>query len=239
MGADFFAKVWDAVSGEELHSFQHEHIVKCVAFSPDGSSLATGSNEKLLRVFDLKNPNSDPFVISGHTSGLRHISFLGNGEQIVSCADDRTVRFWDCSTGKEIHRLDFNSVPNGIEVSHDNTILTVACGSTVSFWDTSSYEKIKEFPVPSLVHSASLHAEEKTLKCIRWIIQQDRSSSHLKDTLDQCIVYVFRRTENFTLPDQKMEHYDCGRLLSEKRTAYGNAPIRMLPIFLPQSKLKG
>ena len=118
--ADFFAKVWDAVSGEELHSFQHQHIVKCVAFSPDGSSLATGSNEKLLRVFDLKNPNSggelilffhvllrcnylhfsDPFVISGHTSGLRHISFLGNGEQIVSCADDRTVRFWDCSTGK-------------------------------------------------------------------------------------------------------------------------------------------
>jgi WD40 repeat protein len=42
----------------------------------------------------------DPFIISGHTSGLRHIAFLGKGEKIVSCADDRTVRFWERSTGK-------------------------------------------------------------------------------------------------------------------------------------------
>jgi serine-threonine kinase receptor-associated protein len=42
----------------------------------------------------------DPFIISGQTSGLRHIAFLGKGEKIVSCADDRTVRFWERSTGK-------------------------------------------------------------------------------------------------------------------------------------------
>lgn len=56
--ADFIAKVWDAVTGEEIHSFQHQHIVKCVAFSPDGSLLATGSNEKLLRIYDLNNPTA-------------------------------------------------------------------------------------------------------------------------------------------------------------------------------------
>lgn len=56
--ADFIAKVWDAVSGEEIHSFQHQHIVKCVAFSPDGNTLATGSNEKLLRIYDLRNPSA-------------------------------------------------------------------------------------------------------------------------------------------------------------------------------------
>ena len=116
--ADFIAKVWDTVTGEEVYSFQHQHIVKCVAFSPDGNLLATGSNEKLLRIYDWNNPTAgkdvksvfqnlinnlfftDPFIISGHTSGLRHISFLGKGEKIVSCADDRTVRFWERSTGK-------------------------------------------------------------------------------------------------------------------------------------------
>lgn len=56
--ADFAAKVWDAAAGEEIHSFQHQHIVKCVAFSPDGSYLATGSNEKLLKIFDLNSPSS-------------------------------------------------------------------------------------------------------------------------------------------------------------------------------------
>lgn len=100
--ADFIAKVWDAVTGDELHSFQHQHIVKCVAFSPDGRRLATGSNEKLLRIYDLANPSADPFIISGHTSGLRHISFLSKADRIVSCADDRTIRFWECSTGKVV-----------------------------------------------------------------------------------------------------------------------------------------
>ena len=42
----------------------------------------------------------DPFVMSGHTSGLRHISFIGGSEHMVSCGDDRTVRFWERSSGK-------------------------------------------------------------------------------------------------------------------------------------------
>jgi len=163
--ADFMAKVWDAASGDEIHSFQHQHIVKCVAFSPDGTLLATGSNEKLLRIYDLNNPSSEPFVMSGHSSGLKHISFIGNRERMVSCADDRTVRFWERSSGKEIHRLDFSSTPDGIEVSQDNTILTVASGNTVSFWNTETFEKIKEFQVSTSVHSASLHPSRSVFVC--------------------------------------------------------------------------
>ncbi len=54
----FFRKVWDAVTGDELKSFTHKHIVKSVAFSPDGKSLLTGSNEKILRIFDLSKPET-------------------------------------------------------------------------------------------------------------------------------------------------------------------------------------
>jgi len=51
-------KVWDAVSGEELKTFQHKHIVKCVDFSTDGNYLLTGSQEKMLRIFDLEKPDA-------------------------------------------------------------------------------------------------------------------------------------------------------------------------------------
>ncbi len=54
----FCRKLWDAVSGDELQSFAHKHIVKTVAFSSDTNHLLTGSNEKLLRVFDLNNTDS-------------------------------------------------------------------------------------------------------------------------------------------------------------------------------------
>lgn len=56
--ADFSGKVWDAVSGEQLHSFQHNHIVKSVDFSQDSGLLVTGSNEKLIRIFDLQQPDA-------------------------------------------------------------------------------------------------------------------------------------------------------------------------------------
>lgn len=46
------------MSGDELQSFPHKHIVKCVEFSDDGSRLLTGSNEKLLRIYDLNKPDA-------------------------------------------------------------------------------------------------------------------------------------------------------------------------------------
>lgn len=60
--ADFNAKVWDAIKGEEVHSFQHKHIVKSVNFSTDSNHLCTGSNEKLVRIYDLNKPEEAPQV---------------------------------------------------------------------------------------------------------------------------------------------------------------------------------
>lgn len=59
----FTGKVWNAVSGEEVHSFQHKHIVKSVAFNESSENLVTGSNEKLIRVFNLQQPNAGNNVI--------------------------------------------------------------------------------------------------------------------------------------------------------------------------------
>ena len=63
------SKLWDAVSGDELKTFPHKHIVKVVRFSHNGNHLLTGSNEKLLRVFDLNTPDSGQFAIFGAATG--------------------------------------------------------------------------------------------------------------------------------------------------------------------------
>ena len=59
----FFRKLWDAEKGEELQTFAHKHIVKSVNFNKDGTLLLTGSNEKLLRVFDLGKPDAGMTLI--------------------------------------------------------------------------------------------------------------------------------------------------------------------------------
>lgn len=87
--ADFNAKVWDAIKGEELHSFQHNHIVKSVDFSTDSNYLCTGSNEKLIRIFDLNKPEATPQVfqdladssVIDHFFQLVVFSFLQNAQK--------------------------------------------------------------------------------------------------------------------------------------------------------------
>jgi len=47
--ADFSAKIWNAVSGEEELNLAHKHIVKSVNFSSCSKYLATGSNDKKIK----------------------------------------------------------------------------------------------------------------------------------------------------------------------------------------------
>lgn len=166
--ADFTAKVWDAVSGTELLSFPHKHIVKSVDFSQDGSHLVTSSNEKLIRIWDLSKPEAAVKEFPGHTGGIKQANYFQNDTKIVSCSDDKTLRVWDIASGQEEYKMDFPSVPNSLEVSRDGRILTVCSGRTVSFFDacrSSSLPKINEVTVPTPVSSASLHPDSSVFVC--------------------------------------------------------------------------
>lgn len=129
------SQVWDAITGDVLQSFQHQHIVKSVAFSADSAYLVTGSNERLVRLYDLNRPDAEPVVYTGHTGAIKSVNFLRGQSHVVSCADDQTIRVWDRNTGSEVQKIDLPAVPNSLEVSRDGSTITVAHGSTVSFWD--------------------------------------------------------------------------------------------------------
>lgn len=163
--ADFTAKVWNAVSGDEMHSFAHKHIVKCVDFSPDARLLLTGSNEKLLRIYDLDKPNADPEIINGHSSNLRCCLWLNGDKHVISASDDKTIRLWDAQNKTEIRKLELNSVVNDLELSVDGSLLTVAYSNKVAFLNSETFEILKEFEIGSAVNSASLHPTKNTFVC--------------------------------------------------------------------------
>lgn len=62
--ADFSARLWDAVTGNEVHEFVHKHIVKSVDFAADRSKLATAGHEGILRIYDVGSPGSPPTEVS-------------------------------------------------------------------------------------------------------------------------------------------------------------------------------
>lgn len=163
--ADFSGKVWDGVSGEEKFSFQHKHIVKSVSFDGPCERLVTGSNEKLIRIFSLQQPNSEPELFEGHLGSIKRAIFFRNDRCVVSCADDKSMRVWDRASGAEVQRIDFSTNPNSLELSADRTMLTVAHGNSVSFFDAATLGWVKEVKVPTLVAAASLHPDKQMFVC--------------------------------------------------------------------------
>jgi len=163
--ADFSAKIWNALTGDEIHSFAHKHIVKCVDFSEDSSSLLTGSNEKLLRIYDLNRPDADAELFAGHINSLRCCLWMPGKRQFISASDDKTIRVWDVQSKTEVRKLEVSAAVADIELSRDGQLLMAAFGNTVAFWDTATFEKLQEYEIASQVNSASLHPEKHSFVC--------------------------------------------------------------------------
>jgi len=164
---DFSAKVWDAITGDELLELKHRHIVRAADWSADSNTLVTGGKEAKLRIFDINQPESEPRIVTGHTSTIKAVRFMPQPTTFLSASEDKTLRLWDVRTDAEIKRIDFEGSVNSIELSRDHSMLTIAAGNEVCFLETQSYQCIKRFSLGVIeangygVNSATLHPERK------------------------------------------------------------------------------
>jgi flagellar biosynthesis GTPase FlhF len=80
----------------ELNRFQgHQSTVNSVAFSPDGSRIVSGSDDKTLRLWDARTGQAIGQPLTGHQSAVWSVAFSPDGSRIVSGSSDNTVRVWD------------------------------------------------------------------------------------------------------------------------------------------------
>ncbi|KAJ3691924.1 hypothetical protein LUZ60_012274 [Juncus effusus] len=155
--ADFSAKIWDALTGDELHSFEHKHIVRACSFSEDMKMLVTGGMEKLLRIYDLNRPDASPREIDKSPGSVRTVTWLHSDQTILSsCTDLGGVRLWDVRSGKIVQTLETKAPVTSAEVSRDGRYITTADGSSVKFWDANHFGLVKSYEMPCIIESASL-----------------------------------------------------------------------------------
>ena len=72
----------------------HRDSVRAVVFSPDGSLLATGSDDKTVRLWHTGQRTRIRALI-GHEKPVNAVAFSPDGSLLASASDDRTVRLWD------------------------------------------------------------------------------------------------------------------------------------------------
>ncbi|MBA0810291.1 hypothetical protein Gohar_002295, partial [Gossypium harknessii] len=155
--ADFTAKVWNALTGDILHSFEHKHIVRACAFSEDTRLLLTGGIEKVLRIYDLNRPEAPLREVDKSPGSVRTVSWMHSDQTLLSsCTDMGGVRLWDVRSGKIVQTLETKSPVTSAEVSQDGRYITTADGATVKFWDADHFGLVKSYNMPCTVESASL-----------------------------------------------------------------------------------
>jgi WD40 repeat protein len=74
----------------------HTGLVEGLACSPDGRRLATGSEDRTIKLWDTTT-GEEVFTLRGHTAGVLCVAFSPDGQRIASGGYDRTVKVWDTS----------------------------------------------------------------------------------------------------------------------------------------------
>ncbi|KAG8780840.1 hypothetical protein FRC12_022522 [Ceratobasidium sp. 428] len=122
-----------------LAAWRAPDSVLCVAYSPDGAHIASGSTKGTVQIWDTRSWQMLRQSSPDRTSGVSSIAYSPDGACIVSGSYDNTIRIWDAHTGQmlgqplEGHTSDVMSVvysPDG------SRVISGSFDKTVRIWDS-------------------------------------------------------------------------------------------------------
>jgi dipeptidyl aminopeptidase/acylaminoacyl peptidase len=118
---------------------RHDEPIRVVAFSPDGKTILTGSNDTTARLWDLGGNIIREF--KGHGIWVHSAAFSPDGKTILTGSRDKTARLWDL--GGNVIRVfkGHNHYVNSVAFSPDGkSILTGSSDGTARLWEIMTVE---------------------------------------------------------------------------------------------------
>ena len=115
--------------------------VRAVAYSPDGTTVATASTDGTARIWDVATGTTRT-TLTGHTDLVYAVAYSPDGTTLATASNDGTVRIWEAATGTTRTTLTGHTsgvcavayAPDGI------TVVTAADDGTARIWDAATGE---------------------------------------------------------------------------------------------------
>ena len=130
----------DAMTGLPLRRYEgHAGELYGLAFSPDGSRLATASADKTLALWDVASGELLRRY-EGHSDWVRGVVFSPGGNFLASASDDKTLALWDVASGRVLRRYEGHSGwVMDVAFSPDGSRLASASADkTAALWDVAT-----------------------------------------------------------------------------------------------------
>jgi WD40 repeat protein/serine/threonine protein kinase len=148
--------LWNGVTDEKLGEMKvHHGIVEALAFSPDGSQLATGGDDGVVTVCEVARfPGQRAAVFKGHAGRVHALAFDADGRRLASASNDGTTRVWNLEHTGQSRIFGTHDLPVfSVAFSADGRRLAVGTGSgskppggIVRVWQYPAETLEAEFP---------------------------------------------------------------------------------------------
>jgi hypothetical protein len=132
--------LWQIATGQLLTTFNgHRGAVLSATFSPNGQYIASGGDDRNLRLWHTNSGKPIRSPLLGHQGPITSVSFAPDGQYLASASRDSSARIWNIKKHTWSYTLLGHKAPlTAVAFSHDGSMIaTASLDHTVWLWDAA------------------------------------------------------------------------------------------------------